>query len=57
MGQYIEKLRKVARGESYPIIGQALVQFDVDQRGENPERFGYDLNIMFSTEASMIPYG
>ena len=58
MGQYIEKLRKeVKRGESYPIVGQALVQFNVDKLGENPERYGYDLNVMISTEASRIPYG
>ena len=58
MGQYIEKLRKeVKRGESYPIVGQALVQFNVDKLGENPERFGYDLNVMISTEASRTPYG
>ena len=58
MGQYIEKLRKeVKRGESYPIVGQALVQFNVDQLGENQERFGYDLNVMVSTEASRTPYG
>lgn len=59
MGQYIEKLRKEVkkRGESYPIVGQALVQFNVDKLGENPERYGYDLNVMISTEASMIPYG
>ena len=57
MGQYIEKLRKEKRGESYPIVGQALVQFNVDKLGENPERYGYDLNVMISTEASRIPYG
>lgn len=58
MGQYIEKLRKeVKRGESYPIVGQALVQFNVDKLGENPERYGYDLNVMISTEASRTPYG
>lgn len=58
MGQYIEKLRKeVKRGESYPIVGQALVQFNVDKLGENPERYGYDLNVMISTEASRIRYG
>ena len=57
MGQYIEKLRKEKRGESYPIVGQALVQFNVDKLGENPERYGYDLNVMISTEASRIRYG
>lgn len=57
MGQYIEKLRKEKRGESYPIVGQALVQFNVDKLGENPERYGYDLNVMISTEASRTPYG
>lgn len=59
MGQYIEKLRKEVkrRGESYPIVGQALVQFNVDKLGENPERYGYDLNVMISTEASRIRYG
>ena len=54
MGQYIEKLRKEKRGD---IVGQALVQFNVDKLGENPERYGYDLNVMISTEASRIPYG
>lgn len=58
MGQYIEKLRKeVKRGESYPIVGQALVQFNVDKLGENPERYGYNLHVMISTEASRTPYG
>lgn len=54
MGQYIEKLRKEKRGD---IVGQALVQFNVDKLGENPERYGYDLNVMISTEASRIRYG
>lgn len=56
MGQYIEKLRKEVK-RSYPIVGQALVQFNVDKLGENPERYGYDLNVMISTEASRIRYG
>lgn len=58
MGQYMKKLRKNAkRSESYPIIGQALMQFNIDQKGDNYERIGYDLNVMISTEASTISYG
>ena len=54
---HIDKLRRITSTKGALKLGEALFQYEVDKRGDNPQRRDYGNVIMFSRDALKKKYG